>query len=329
MACTLGAGLAPAAAQTGTPQPAPGPGIGIQLLQAPASTISDPRTHAYIVDQLAPGTTIARQLAVTNGQTQTAHVALYPDAAVIQAGTFQALDGRARNELTGWMTMSPTQAVIAPGQTLAVTVTIAVPADAAPGERYATALAESPVSPAIPQGGGSVHLVSRVGIRVYLSVGGGQAPAPSFAIDALTAGRDAGGQPWVTAQVHNTGGRAVDLGGQLTLAKGPAGLSAGPFPVDQGVTLGVGDHGTVTVRLPRELPAGPWDAGITLVSGLLREQASAQVTFPAPGTAVPPSAATQPHARGLLPVVVGAGILVALLVALGRLLLGRRRRGQA
>lgn len=291
----------------------------MQLLQAPASTINDPRTHSYIVDQLAPGTTITRQLAVTNGQTQTAHIALYPDAAVIQAGSFQALDGRASNDLTSWMSMSPEQAVIAPGQSTGVTLTIAVPADAPPGERYAAALAELPGS----QTAGSLRLVSRVGVRVYLSVGGSQAPA-SFAIDSLTAGRDAAGQPWVTAQVHNTGGRAVDLSGQLTLAKGPAGMSAGPFPANLGVTLAGGEHGSVTVRLARELPAGPWDADMTLTSGLLRVEGTASVTFPTPGATAPPTTAVTRHPRRWLPGLLGGGAaLGALLVLAGRM---RRRR---
>lgn len=46
-----------------------------------------------------------------------------------------------------------------------------------------------------------------------------------------------------------TGQRALDLRGELTLAGGPGGLSAGPFPVEI-TTLAVGDDRVI--ELPRE-----------------------------------------------------------------------------
>ena len=86
---------------------APAPGIGIRLLDGPTGALSDPRAQRYIVDQLGPGTTISRRIAVTNGSAQPTHVSLYAAAAAIHNGAFRAVDGRGANELTTWMTMSP------------------------------------------------------------------------------------------------------------------------------------------------------------------------------------------------------------------------------
>ena len=117
-------------------------------------------------------------------------------------------------------------------------MTITVPSDAAPGEQYGVVWAEARSAPVA---GGGVIQVSRVGIRLYVSVGPGGAPAADFTIDSLTANRSADGQPTVLATVHNTGGRALDMSGTLQLLAGPGGLSAGPFPATLGTTLAIGD----------------------------------------------------------------------------------------
>lgn len=299
------------------------PGIGIHLLDGPATTANDPRAHTYIVDNMAPGSTTSRHIAVTNGDAQPTHVLAYPQAAAISNGAFAALEGRAPSELTTWMTMSPSEATIQPGATLPVTVTIAVPSTAGGGERYGAALVEVPAAPA-PQGG--VKVVSRVGIRVYLSVSSGATPPSAFLIDTLTAGRDAAGQPWVSVQVHNTGGRALDLSGDLRLGNGPAGLSAGPFPAKLGTTLAVGDHESVKVLLDRQLPAGPWDARVRLVSGLVTEEATGR---PDPSGRRPQHRGPcrgDPRPDGIVPGAAVAGGAVVLAAAVGGLLHRHRRK---
>jgi hypothetical protein len=319
LAASLGV---PAAALAAAPSPVASvaPGIGMRLLQGPAGDLADPRAHQYIVDSLAPGTTISRQIAVSNGAALPAHVLLYPDAASIEAGAFTARNGQGANELTTWMTMSPSEATIQSGQTIPVTVTIAVPAAASPGERYAAALAELAAPPGAP---GGISLVQRVGVRVYLSVSDGNPPASSFTVESLTAGRDAQGNPWVSAQVHNTGGRALDLSGQLSLSGGPAALSAGPVPATLGTTLAIGGRESVMVPLDRQLPAGPWQAQVTLTSGLVTEQASARLTFPTT-TGAGPAARTAPPS-GSFPFA-AAGIAALAVALAGGCLMWRRRR---
>ena len=135
------------------------------------------------------------------------------------------------------------------------------------------------------------------------------------------------GQPAVLAQVHNTGGRAIDLGGSLRLRGGPGGLTAGPFPAKLGTTLAPGQSEPVTVILDKSLPAGPWTARIVLQSDLEKRAAKATITFPAadgvvgsPVKAVPDQSS---KTQWLLPAAIG---LLALLVIALLLWLWRRRR---
>jgi hypothetical protein len=124
--------------------------------------------------------------------------------------------------------------------------------------------------------------------------------------------------------VHNTGGRALDLTGTLRLLAGPGGVTAGPFPVAVGTTLAIGDRESVSFTLTRQLPAGPWDARITLRSGLLERDAQATIAFPATGSAPPVSTAgTRPG--WLYPVAVAGALLLGVAAALVVRLRRRRR----
>ncbi|HEY8719800.1 hypothetical protein [Pengzhenrongella sp.] len=312
----------PAAASTTDPGHSPGAsepggGIGLRLIDAPAAASDDPRARLYIVDHLAPGTTIKRRIEVTNTSDSAAQVALYAAAATVEDGSFVGADNKTPNYLSTWTSVLPTApTVLADGKAIA-TVTIAVPADASPGEKYGVVWAEVRSNP----GTGGVTQVSRVGIRLYVSVGPGGPPDADFTIDSITAKRTSDGKPAVLATVHNTGGRALDMNGTLELSDGPGGLSTGPFPATLGTTLAIGTTGPVTVFLDEALPAGPWDAVITLHSGLLDRDAKATITFPDSGTAaaVP---ATSGWPGWLFAV---AGGTVVLLLAFGATFLKLRR----
>ena len=124
-----------------------------------------------------------------------------------------------------------------------------------------------------PAAGGGIIQVSRVGIRLYLSVGPGGAPAADFTIDSLTAQRSPDGRPMVLATVRNTGGRALDMNGTLELLDGPRVGSARdrsrPLSVRR---LAIGDTEPVTIILDDELPAGPWDARDHVAQRVARPQ---------------------------------------------------------
>ena len=254
-----------------------GGGVGLRLLDVPSAASGDPRARIYIVDHLAPGTVIHRRIEISNTTASGARVVLYPAAASLGRGSFLGAEGHARNELSTWTRVGPGASNIAAGKRMKAVVTIAVPRDAAPGERYGVVWAEVRSA---PPGASGITQVNRVGIRLYLSVGPGGRPAPDFTINALTTTRTPEGQPAVIAKVHNTGGRALDMSGTLRLGAGPGGLNAGPFPATLGTTLAIGATERVTIPLDKRLPAGPWKARVDLHSGLVKRHAQATITFP-------------------------------------------------
>jgi hypothetical protein len=268
------------------------------------------------VDHLAPGTVIERRIEVSNTSDSDTRVTLYSAAATIEKGSFLGSEGHSPNYVSRWTSVTPQSSEVAAGGLLTATVTIKVPPNAPPGEQYGVVWAETRSA---PKGGEGVIQVNRVGIRIYLSVGPGGAPAPDFRIDSLTAQRSEDGQPMVLAAVHNTGGRALDMSGALKLLNGPSGLTAGPFPASLGTTLAVDATESVTILLDEELPAGPWDASIKLKSGLIERNAKATITFPDVGAAPPVSTTGRPW---WVYAVIGLAIL--LLIALAFIVKRRR-----
>jgi hypothetical protein len=311
---------APAGAAIATPRAPSSGGIGMRLLDAPENAGNDPRARLYIVDHLAPGTVIHRRIEVSNSTASTAHITLYPSAATIERGSFIGAAADTPNDLSSWTSVDPSAADVPAGGRATATVTIDVPHDAAPGEQYGAVWAEVRSAP-VSEGG--IIQASRVGIRIYLSVGPGGAPAADFTIDSLTAERSPDGLPMVLATVTNTGGRALDMNGTLQLLAGPSGLSAGPFPASLGTTLAIGDTEAVTIALDEKLPAGPWDARITLRSGLVERTARAIITFPASGASLSVITSSVQPARLYA---IAASLIILLLVGIATLLVLLKRR---
>ncbi len=294
-------------------------GVGIRLVEVPVAAQNDPRAQSYIVDHLNPGVSIERRIEISNTTSTSQSVRLYAGAARIDADGFRIEDGAAINELTTWMSISPSVLDVLPGQRAEAVVTISVPQDAPEMEQYAVVWAE--VSGPSATGGG-ITGVSRVGIRVYLATGPGNGPPTAFRIDSITASTDSDGNRQVSAQVINTGGRALDINGDLTLANGPGGLSAGPFPITGGTTITVGASVDITVVLDPLLPAGPWQATLSVTSGLVTVTATAELTFPPAGQheTVQPDQLVNPLWFAL------GGVLLLLLIAALVLWWNKRRR---
>ncbi|MET8201241.1 hypothetical protein [Micromonospora taraxaci] len=250
------------------------------MLEAPTDRRSDPRALRYIVDHLPPGTTIKRQLLIVNRTDEPRRVDVYPAAATLDASAFRFGEGRAENELTSWVTLDHRTVELEPRGEARVRATITVPPAASRGERYGVLWASTTST---PRASSEIAQVHRVGVRMYLDVGPGGEPASDFSIGAINPARSPAGEPSVTVQVRNTGGRALDLTGTVTLTDGPAGSRAGPFPVGQGVTLAPGASGQVVARFPVELPNGPWKAEVSLESGMVKRSINAQIRFPDAG----------------------------------------------
>jgi hypothetical protein len=307
----------PAAAQTADDA------VSIRLADAPTDRADDPRALIYIVDHLQQGDQITRHVEVGNGTDETLTMEVYAAGATVRDGQWRVADGRSQSELSSWTTVSPDTLVIPAGGKAQATVRVKVPDDAVDGERYAVVWTQPPGS------AGAVGVVNRVGVRMYVSVGEGAEPVTDFRIDNLVAARDDRARPVVRAKVTNTGGRAIDLSGSLELADGPGSLSAGPFPVQLGTTLGPGESAPATVALDPGLPDGPWKATVTVTSGEETRKAQATITFPSgAGTSAKPVTAEsiEQQRRILLPLALA--LLLAVVLAL-LLLAWRRRRHRA
>ncbi|MGK5518433.1 hypothetical protein ACSNN9_03665 [Micromonospora sp. URMC 107] len=264
----------------GSPGPSAQPGpdgptttVGVRLLDAPVDRRDDTRAHRYVVDHVRPGATIKRRIVVQNSSEIRRTVALYAAAADVTQEGFVLAPDRAENELSSWIDVEPAEEVLAPDEEVEALVTITVPRRAEAGERYAVIWAEF-----AGVDGRNVRNVGRAGIRVYLSVGPGGEPPSGFEIGPLTGGREKDGTPVLTAEVRNTGRRALDLAGELRLAEGPGGLSVGPVKVEAG-TLALGGTTTARVALDRRLPDGPWAAKLDLASGWTKRSATGRVSF--------------------------------------------------
>lgn len=306
----------------GSPAPEPA-GLSVRLLDIPANTKDDPRARAYIVDRLAPGAEIRRRIQIENNTGSPQSVRLYPGAAHIHDGTFIGDGAETKNELTGWTTLEQPQLNLPSGRSADVMTTIRVPNDAPESEQYGAVWAEMRSTTDETSKGG-ITQVNRVGIRIYLSVGPGNGKPADFSIASLTANRDGEGKPQLSATVTNTGGRALDILGDLTLNGGPGGLSAGPFSIRKASTIAPGEVQNVVFPVPAEIPIGPWTAKVQLRSGLLEHQATAPVTFPDVGTATAPAPVQKQDTA--LPYIMSIAPALTLALATGAVLIRRHRR---
>jgi hypothetical protein len=256
----------------------PPPGVfGIRLVDVPVDAADNPRAYRYIIDHLNPGITIHRRVQIANLTPSAARITVYPDAATIRGGYFIGDVGQTPSYLTTWITMSRHSVSLAPHARAMVTVTIQVPRTASPGNLYGVIWAQE-TNLGKTSSGVNIIEANRVGIRIYLNVGPGGPPPVNFDITSIRGTRSAPGQFMVLAQVHNTGGQAIDATGTLKLTNGPGGLSAGPYH-EPGVTLAPGQSQPIKVVLGKQMPNGTWRAQIDMTSGITERSAEATIDF--------------------------------------------------
>jgi len=101
--------------------------------------------------------------------------------------------------------------------------------------------------------------------------------------------------------------------------------------VTTGTTVAIGATDQAATMLDKALPAGPWNATITMKSGLVEVSDQATITFPEAGEAAPVAAAPVPSATEsstpgwLLPAIIGLGVLLLGVAVLLVFVLRRRR----
>lgn len=269
-----------AMAAPGAPDAATSAGsIGIRLADVAENLRDDPRANIYITDNLPPGGKVTHHVTVSNNTDSPQTIDIYAGPATLTDGTFTVAERGETSALTSWIAVGQDKVHLDAGDSVDVPVVINVPSDAPEVEQYGAVWASLAQ---ISEGG--VTQVSRVGVRIYLSVGEGNGPPADFRIDNLSPMRSPDGSASLVANVTNTGGRAVDLSGALILSGGPGGLTADPVNAEY-ATIAPGQEGKVEFVIPNSssLPAGPWQAQVKLESGFNKHDLSASVTFPEKG----------------------------------------------
>ena len=248
-------------------------GIGVKLVDAPATSAPSPFARTYITGTFPAGAQLTADVEVSNTTARPQTISIYTAGASMRAGAFSFAAGRTKNELSRWTGVSRSELRLGPGRATIVTVHVRIPANASRGERYSVVWA-SVNAPGKTQ----VTLVNRVGIRMYLSVGG--AAAPRYTISTPRASRTPAGAPRVTAVVKNTGSSTIAVSGWMTLSHGPGGLRVGPFHINLSRPLAPGASRRVAMELTSQLPRGPWRVEVALTSGSTHHAANTTMTFP-------------------------------------------------
>ena len=270
--------LFPAAgAAAGAPPPPAPQRFGVRLVDVPVAEAHNPRAYRYIIDYPPAAAVIHRRIMILNEESHPAHFTVYPDAAQISHGSFVGDDGATRSELTSWIRVRHPQLTLRPHSTGTDMITIRVPRAPTRGEHYGVIGFEQRPAATRPRVSRSTRWP---GLGPDLPGGRpGRRAADQFHHLRRHRAPHPPGALVITAQVRNTGGRAVDLDGTAWLTGGPGGTSAGPYPVRQVITIAPGQSYPVTFIPGRRLPAGPWHARISLVSGFTQRTASATILF--------------------------------------------------
>jgi hypothetical protein len=266
--------VAPSALATAARPPLAVRGISVRLVELPATSLTNPLARTYITGTIGAGQSMRSKVEVSNTTATPQSISIYAAGASMRDGVFAFADGRTQNELARWTRLSHRHLRLAPGQAKVVTVDVTVPQQVSSGERYSVVWAAVNALSTTA----SVRLVNRVGVRMYLRVGGTVAPA-RYTISRPKAGRSQAGAPVVTATIRNAGTGTLAIVGSLTLSHGPGGLRAGPFRFVLSRPLAPGTSRQLRVQLTKQLPPGPWRVRIALRSGTTQRGSTATVAF--------------------------------------------------
>jgi hypothetical protein len=306
-ATVLPAGLAAA-----TSVPAPSTSVGIRLVPSPGAQSGNPLAADYIIEHMAPGTSITRSVEIDNESSAPMSVSVYAAGANVVRGRFAFSPGHTSDELSSWTSVGQGALRLAPGARRLDAVAISVPRSALPGSRTAVVWAEVSA-----RAGDGVTLANRVGVRIYLSVGSSASAPPIFGVGPIEAARTAAGAGRITTSAHNLSGSTFSVRGALVLTNGLDGLRAGPFTAVPTSILAPGASARVAVSLAPSFPRGPWHATFVLTNGSVTRSVSATILFPP---------AILAASNGGIPPIADILAVIALLLAAGVVIRAARRR---
>lgn len=210
-----------------------------------------PDGRAWIELDADPGDDVVEHLVVTNHSRREVEFRLLAaDGYFTETGRFNMLPSDHESTAAGtWIDLPPT-VTVGPGRSKIVSMTIAVPSDATPGDNPAG------VAASIVSGEGEIGVESRVGFRVMTRVSGALRPELSLG----GSGRYVGswnpfeaGRLEIDYQVENAGN--IRLGGTSTIeASAMVGTSSSSVHGPEIAELAPGDVRSSTTMVPRAWP---------------------------------------------------------------------------
>ncbi|SNT45506.1 protein of unknown function [Asanoa hainanensis] len=224
---------------------------------------ADRSSFSYAVN---PGGKVDDTMVVANHGKTALDLAVYAaDGYTTKTGQLDLLTTDKKSKAIGvWLRAGSERVTIQPGKSVDVPFTVAVPANATPGD-YVGGVVTSLTQPDQEQG---INVERRLGIRVKLRVGGDL--TPQLAIENLKVSYAGSGNPFakgdatVTYTIHNTG-NALESAKQAVSLSGPFGwLRATSGEVPAAPELMPGESWTVTVPVHGVAPALRLSATATL-----------------------------------------------------------------
>jgi hypothetical protein len=269
LACSVLSLLAPNVAS------ADGGGIGVRPA-APDGV--NPVTNGFLIETVAPGTTAAGAVVVSNGTSGAVPLRVYPTdgETAVTSGAVYPTASTPPTEAGRWLNPDATNVQLAPGTEQTVGFSVRVPADASAGDHVAAIAVEQPASASGP-GQVSIGEVVRDVVPIDVRVSGpasAQARLSSLAastipgtqLPAVMVGIGDGGtlmcRPSLSVSLTSDSGHVTVLTRQLDLLL-PGDTISYPFPLPAALRSGTshlsatasGCGGAVTLNQPA--PAGP------------------------------------------------------------------------
>ncbi|MEV4535469.1 DUF916 domain-containing protein [Asanoa sp. NPDC049518] len=224
---------------------------------------ADRSSFSYAVN---PGGKVDDSMVVANHGKTALDLAVYAsDGFTTQTGQLDLLTRDKPSKALGvWLRAGNSRVTVQPGKSVDVPFTVAVPANATPGD-YVGGVVTSLTQPDQQQG---INVERRLGIRVKLRIGGEL--TPQLTIEDLHVGYAGSGNPFakgsatVTYTIHNTG-NATESARQAVSLSGPFGwLRAAAGSVPQSPELLPGESWKVSVPVHGVAPALRLTATATL-----------------------------------------------------------------
>jgi hypothetical protein len=256
-----------------SPRTTAGQALGSFGIRPTQTESGDPATGAYFTYDLSGGARRADEAFVVNNASDPVTLALFPadGTTAINGGTAFAAADENRNGVRTWLSLDTTEISLEPGESALVPFTVAVPADAAPGDHVAGLVLEAPPK-AAPAGGFGAAVIERVGVAVVVHVPG---PAEkSLTLGEICLNQETGSN-YFQIPVTNTGDLLTHATGTMRL-----GMADGTDVFTRDVTLDTvlpGDRTAIRVDAPFDPGPGSYVANLILTRDDGRDLESASV----------------------------------------------------